>query len=75
MLRIIKLAHTLIWACLAGAIIAIIPLALAARYTEDRAPNFDIYLPRWLAQHNKALFGTLFVVGELVALARWLGAS
>ena len=23
----------------------------------DRAPNFDIYLPRWLAQHNKTIFG------------------
>ena len=24
--------------------------SLAARYTEDRADNFDIYLPSWLAQ-------------------------
>jgi hypothetical protein len=25
---------------------------LAARFTADRAANFDIFLPRWLAQNN-----------------------
>ena len=44
---------------------------IAARYTSDRAPNFDIYLPAWLAQHNKAIFGLLFVAGEIVVVARW----
>lgn len=44
----------------------------ATRYTEDRAPNFDIYLPAWLAQHNKVIFGTLFVVNELILLWCWL---
>ncbi len=36
---------------------------VAGRYTPDRQANFDIYLPLWLARHNKALFGTLYVVG------------
>lgn len=45
----------------------------AARYTEDREPNFDIYLPRWLAQHNKTIFTGLFIAGEVVALAAWRG--
>jgi hypothetical protein len=45
---------------------------LAARYTDERASNFDIYLPNWLASHNKAIFGTLFVVNELIVLWRWL---
>lgn len=45
---------------------------VAARYTVDRTPNFDIYLPSWLAEHNKAIFGILFVVGEFVLVARWL---
>ena len=45
---------------------------VAARYTGDRADNFDIYLPNWLARHNKAIFGTLFVIGEAVVLWRWL---
>jgi hypothetical protein len=44
---------------------------MAARYTDDRADNFDIYLPSWLARYNKHIFGSLFVVGELVVLWRW----
>ncbi len=45
---------------------------VAARYTDDRRPNFDIYLPRWLAATNKPVFGTLYVGGLLVTLVRWL---
>jgi len=33
---------------------------IAARHTEDRRDNFDIYLPLWLARYNKLIFGTLF---------------
>jgi hypothetical protein len=47
---------------------------LAARYTEERAANFDIYLPEWLARHNQSLFGALFVAGGLFTLWRWLAA-
>jgi hypothetical protein len=46
---------------------------LAARFTADQSDNFDIYLPNWLARHNKELFGTLFVLNELIVLWRWLG--
>ena len=42
---------------------------LAARYTEDRRDNFDIYLPEWLARHNKLIFGTLYVAGIAMTLA------
>ncbi|MDP8981820.1 MAG: hypothetical protein M3O35_14655 [Acidobacteriota bacterium] len=45
---------------------------LAARYTRDRRENFDIYLPRRSARHNKTIFGTLFIAGELLILWRWL---
>jgi hypothetical protein len=45
---------------------------VAARYTADRADNFDIYLPLWLARYNKHIFGPLFVVGLLVTFYRWL---
>lgn len=44
---------------------------VAARYTDDRAANFDIYLPLWLARYNKAIFGSLFVASILYTLARW----
>ncbi|HTV66783.1 MAG TPA: hypothetical protein VMD98_14330 [Bryocella sp.] len=46
--------------------------AWAGRFTTDRAANFDIYLPLRLAQHNKRIFGLLFVIGEVVVLACWL---
>ena len=46
--------------------------AIAARYTDDRSDNFDIYLPRWIARHNKVIFGSLFLLGELLLLWRWL---
>ena len=42
---------------------------VAARYTEDRRDNFDIYLPLWLARYNKQVFGTLFLLG--VAFGAW----
>jgi hypothetical protein len=105
MLTVIKLLHTVIWALLAGCILALPVLAvlrrfrwaaiitvvvllecgvlainggrcpltdLAARYTVDRGSNFDIYLPNWLAEHNKVVFGMLFVAGELVVVGYWL---
>jgi hypothetical protein len=101
MLTAIKLFHTVIWAVLAGCILALpitglmhrfdwavaltvlvlvecavlvlnrgrCPLSdLAARFADERADNFDIYLPKWLARHNKTIFGTLFVVNGLVVL-------
>ena len=45
---------------------------LAARYTEDRADNFDIYLPLLVARHNKRIFGTIFVLDLAVVLWQWL---
>ncbi len=104
-LRLIKLAHTLVWVLFAGSILAVPILAwlgewaltgilillvlleciilvlnqmrcpmtdLAARYTTDRADNFDIYLPLWLAKHNKTIFGSLFAGGLLFSLILWL---
>ena len=47
--------------------------AVAARYTSDRRPNFDIYLPEWLARRNKEIFGTLYLLGLLFAFACWRG--
>jgi len=105
MLTLIKLLHTVIWAVLAGSILALPAVAVlrryrtaalltalivlecavlalnggrcpltdfAAKFTSNRADNFDIYLPVWLARFNKVIFGGLFVVGELLVLASWL---
>jgi hypothetical protein len=83
-LPVVALANHLRWAGALSVIILIecviivvnrgkCPLtAVAARYTQDRSDNFDIYLPEWLARHNKVIFGTLFLAGELVFLCQWL---
>jgi hypothetical protein len=103
-LRLVKVAHTIVWAIFAACIVAIPPLAwfgydrqavalifvvfvevlvlvangghcpltaVAARYTLDRRDNFDIYLPEWLARHNKLIFGSIYLGGVAVTLARW----
>ncbi len=103
-LTAIKLLHTVVWALLAGCIVAIPVMAFrqrfraaatliaiivgeclvlaanggrcpltdwAARFTSNRADNFDIYLPVWLARYNKTVFGTLFVVNTAVVLWQW----
>ena len=44
--------------------------AIAGRYTDDRRDNFDIYLPEWLARHNKVIFGSLYAMGIVLALVR-----
>jgi hypothetical protein len=43
---------------------------LAARYTDDRRANFDIYLPVWLATHNKRIFGSVFAAGVVFSIWR-----
>ena len=49
--------------------------AVAARYTAQRRDNFDIYLPNWLAAHNKVIFGILYVAGCAFAFLRWEQAA
>ena len=46
--------------------------AVAARHTTERQPNFDIYLPVWLAQWNKTIFGLILVGGLLLTGVLWL---
>jgi len=103
MLRVIKLAHTVVWALLVAVILAIPVMAwqerpaatavlsgimfveglvlvvngwrcpltdLAARYTDDRRANFDIYLPLWLAANNKRIFGSILAAGVMFSIWR-----
>lgn len=42
--------------------------SVAARFTSERADNFDIYLPLWLARYNQAIFGMLFIVNEMIVV-------
>lgn len=48
---------------------------IAARYTDDRRANFDIYLPEWLARYNKEIFGPLYLAGVVLLVVRWVGAG
>ncbi|MBP6575270.1 MAG: hypothetical protein KA230_12525 [Flavobacteriales bacterium] len=44
------------------------PLTLVARrYSSSQLPNFDIYLPLWLAKYNKVIYG-IILVGILAGL-------
>lgn len=70
-----------LWICyglivLEGVVLAMFrlfcPLTVWARkYSDSTAPNFDIYLPEWLAKHSKLIYTsiagltTLVLVGKL----------
>jgi uncharacterized membrane protein YfcA len=44
---------------------------VAARYTERREENFDIYLPLWLAKYNKNIFTPLYLLGAAYSAFAW----
>ena len=43
---------------------------LASKYSVSAKDNFDIFLPEWLARHNKLIFGPLFFTGIILMLVR-----
>ena len=49
--------------------------SVAARFTDERSENFDIYLPFWLAKYNKQIFGALYIGGVAFAFWQWVRAS
>ncbi len=47
------------------------PLTLIARkYSDSTKDNFDIFLPNWLARHNKVIFTTIFLAGLILVIIR-----
>lgn len=42
---------------------------ITEKYTEDRRPNFDIYLPEWLARYNIKIFTVLIMVEIIIVLS------
>jgi hypothetical protein len=48
------------------------PLTNVARkyIDDDSKDNFDIFLPNWLAKHNKIIFTSIFLVGTFLVLYR-----
>ncbi|MDO9376889.1 MAG: hypothetical protein Q7T76_20850 [Ferruginibacter sp.] len=52
------------------------PLTLIARkYSTSTKPNFDIYLPAWLARYNKLIYTTFFVIIVAALIYRMTIAS
>lgn len=50
------------------------PITLMARkYSASKKDNFDIFLPEWIARHNKLIFTSIFIIGLLLVLFRILG--
>lgn len=49
------------------------PLTVWARkYSDSAKPNFDIYLPEWLAKYNKQIYTSLLGIITLITLFRLL---
>lgn len=44
---------------------------MAARHTADLPDNLDIFLPLWIAPHNKLIFGSLFLAGLAYTAVGW----
>ncbi|MGB5360877.1 MAG: hypothetical protein WBN27_13120 [Eudoraea sp.] len=45
---------------------------LARKYSDSQKDNFDIFLPNWLAKHNKLIFTTIFLIGLVLVVIRTL---
>jgi hypothetical protein len=45
---------------------------IARQYSDSNRDNFDIFLPEWLAKHNKTIFGLLFAIGVILVIYRAL---
>lgn len=43
---------------------------LARKYSDSQKDNFDIFLPNWLARHNKVIFTSIFVAGLILVVYR-----
>ena len=49
------------------------PLTVWARkYSDSTRDNFDIYLPNWLARHNKLIFTSIYIFGVILVIYRLL---
>ncbi len=50
------------------------PLTLVARkYSDSPKDNFDIYLPNWLAKHNKMIYTAIVLVALAILVYRLAG--
>ena len=45
---------------------------IARRYSDSTKDNFDIFLPNWLAKHNKLIYTSLFGLAIAILLFRYV---
>lgn len=45
---------------------------LARKYSNSTKANFDIFLPNWLAKHNKLIYTSIFGVSLVILIIRLL---
>lgn len=45
---------------------------LGDNYSDSHEVGFDIFLPKWLAKHNKFIFSTIFAIGLIITIYRLL---
>ncbi|MCL2073197.1 MAG: hypothetical protein FWH18_04710 [Marinilabiliaceae bacterium] len=73
--------NKLVWFCIGAVLFEGIVLSvnkwkcpltsIANKYSvNNHSINFDIFLPKWLAKHNKTLFSVIFFVGLFLVLWR-----
>jgi len=49
------------------------PLTIVAKkYSDSTKDNFDIYLPNWLARHNKLIYICLLIIISMITVYRLL---
>ena len=43
---------------------------LARKYSDSQKHNFDIFLPNWLAKHNKLIYTAIVALGVMILIYR-----
>ncbi|MBZ0202135.1 MAG: hypothetical protein K8I03_03880 [Ignavibacteria bacterium] len=71
-----------VWICLGLIILEGITLAvfkkmcpvtlIARKYSDSDKDNFDIYLPNWLARHNKLIYTIIVLIAIVILFFRLL---
>ena len=74
-----------VWICLGfivleGMVLAVFkkicPVTIMARkYSDSQEPNFDIYLPKWLAKYNKEIYTAIVLLAVVILIFRLLGRT
>ncbi len=69
-----------IWICLGFILLECIILivfkricpvtVIARKYSDSTKDNFDIYLPNWLAKHNKLIYTSIVIVAVVILIYR-----